>query len=86
MIEELFHRYYNGKSIKIDSSGVKQVIDALKYASDKDKLVIVSDPIDNEAEAKAFCKTIRELGFIPIPQPTYAWNYNRPPPKEWCSS
>lgn len=86
LIEELFHRYYNGKSIKIDLSSVKQVIDALKHASDKGKPVIVSDPIDTEVEARAFCKAIRELGFIPIPQPTYAWNYNRPPPKEWYSS
>lgn len=86
VVEELLHHYTDGKSVRICICSIKSEIDILKHAFDEGKTVVVSDPVSDADDAKEFCGIMGKLGFLPIPQPVWAWDYSQPPPRNWCVS
>ncbi|MEB3759624.1 MAG: endo alpha-1,4 polygalactosaminidase [Desulfurococcales archaeon] len=82
--EELWSVSVDSTLIPQDKEEAQNALDALVYAVERGKIVIVSDPVSDEYEASLFCGKCWDLGFIPVPQPAWAYDYTRPPPVTWC--
>ena len=82
--EEVWYTIRNGKSIKVSFKKRKAILSSLLYAKNKGKVVIVADFLNNKRKAEKLCKKCWVRGFIPVPQPVWASNYDRPPPLKWC--
>ncbi len=82
--EELWSISVDSASTPQDREETQGALNALVYAVEKGKIVIVSDPINDEYEASQFCSKCWDLGFIPVPQPAWAYDYTQPPPATWC--
>ncbi|KYH39350.1 MAG: hypothetical protein AYL28_000740 [Candidatus Bathyarchaeota archaeon B23] len=83
--EELWHTYGDGGSLKTPREEAEETLRYLREARGRGKTILVADPLESGEEAEEFRALCLEEGFKPIPQPSSAWDYSRPPPRAWCS-
>ncbi len=68
-----------------DPTETNDTLSALHNARSNGISIIVADPVKDSSEADSFCRRSWSNGFIPVPQPAWAPDYEIPPLKEWCA-
>ena len=69
-----------------DPGEARSALAALEYAHNAGKEILVADPARTGEEAEALCSMAWGRGFVPIPQPAWAMDYEMPPLASWCTS
>ncbi len=69
-----------------DPGETNATLDALINAKSSGIEVLVADPVVNGEDAYNLCQASWSQGFIPIPQPAWAPNYEIPPLRGWCDT
>ncbi|MEB3774294.1 MAG: cellulase family glycosylhydrolase [Desulfurococcales archaeon] len=68
-----------------DPDETSNALNALSNAHSMGIEIIVADPVRNGDEASSLCSNAWSNGFIPVPQPAWAPDYEIPPLASWCS-
>ena len=79
----LWHVLSEGEVIKICECEVGHIFAKLDEAVADGKLVVIVDPVEDEADAREFSSVARLRGYIPVPQPVEYWDFSRPPPPNY---
>ena len=82
--EELWVEWTPGGPRAQDPAEIAMALEALEHALSHGKTVLVADPAQSPGEAWLHCLRSWLHGFIPVPQPSWAWDYSMPPPPTWC--
>ncbi|MCE4602010.1 MAG: endo alpha-1,4 polygalactosaminidase [Desulfurococcales archaeon] len=74
------------ETIPQDPDETRGALAALEYAHNAGKEILVADPARTGEEAEDLCSRAWSRGFIPVPQPAWAMDYEIPPLASWCTS
>lgn len=68
-----------------DPQEIQDALDALQHAHAMGKAIMIADPARTSTEAEQLCTSSWSHGFIPVPQPAWAPDYEIPPLAGWCT-